>query len=155
MYCFFEIYLILPTLKTFYSPHSIGQNFGVSLDDDSILFVHADFNFLYWYRNINVNGDYLSCVAHLGGYLSPVIKLPLLVLKQNSISPHNTLYYLLWRIFVNEVEKSREKIEESSVYITVYIIYLSISVSISIYLSIYLSVYIYIYIYEKETEKKT
>ena len=40
---------------------------------------------------VNATEDYLSYVVHLAPYLSPVVKLPLIALKQNSVSSHNTL----------------------------------------------------------------
>lgn len=60
---------------------------------------------------VNATEHYLSYVVHLAPYLSPVVKLPLIALKQNSVSSHNTLDNSLWGIFMYKVEISKDKIE--------------------------------------------
>ena len=100
---------------------------------------------MFQYLNTNITEDSLSSVVHLRACLclSLVIKSPLLALKQNSVSPHNTKPYLSCRIFVYKVEKSKEKIEESSAYI-IFFNYKYISIYDILQ---YIWIYIYIYIY--------
>ena len=64
---------------------------------------------------VNTTQDSLSYVVHLAPYLSPVVKLPLIALKQNSVSSRNTLDNSLWGIFMYKVEISKDKIEATVV----------------------------------------